>query len=124
MVLAQSWTDAERLVVVYYLSRGFSRNGILKLLQAKFGRDHSDDLIEQMLDNINLKEDQGGRVLPYDTQRQGQEWDLDAVDVVIAGLRGQLASDLADQLMSIQTSDETTVLQVYSQVFHFLFAPR
>ena len=77
-----------------------------------------------MLDNINLGEDQGGRVLPYDTQRQGQEWDLDAVDVVIAGLKGQLASGLANELMSIQTPDETTVLLVYSQIFLFLFAPR
>ncbi|CAD6583110.1 MAG: hypothetical protein ASARMPRED_001228 [Alectoria sarmentosa] len=99
-----------RMITFYYLSRGFSRNGILKLLKAKFGCDHSDDLIEQMLDNINLGEDQGGRVLPYDTQRQGQEWDLDAVDVVIAGLKGQLASGLANELMSIQTPDETTVL--------------
>lgn len=97
MVFTQAWTD-----------RGFSRNDILKLLRAECGCDHSDCQLIQMLDNINLNQDRP--VLPSGVQRQGQKWDLDAVDTVIDDLRRQLPTGRADQLMSVKTPDEITVL--------------
>ena len=73
-----------------------------------------------MLDNINLNQDRP--VLPSGVQRQGQKWDLDAVDTVIDDLRRQLPTGRADQLMSVKTPDEITVLPVCTHIFLFLFA--
>ena len=107
-------------MVIDYLSRGPSQNDILKFLRAECGYDHSDFQLIQMLDNINLNQDRP--VLPYGIQRQGQKWDLDAVDTVIDDLRRQLPTGRADQLMSIKTPDEITVLPVCTHRFLFLFA--
>lgn len=115
-----SFDDEARLVVLYYLSRGFSRNGILRLLIAKLSKHYTDFQVEKMIITHNLRQEEERKVLLYDTQRQGQEWDLDAVDGVISSLGSSLISGRAYELMIIERDDEMTVLNVSTLFPSFL----
>lgn len=122
MVLTSSWTVVEQLAVSY-LSQGFSRNDILKLLREESSHDHSDSELQQMLDNIILKQSQQGHTRSYHAQRPGEEWASDAVNGVIDDSRRQMPTGLADQLMTIQTEDENMVSLVYSLAALLFCAP-
>ncbi len=65
-----------------------------------------------MITEYNVRREEQGATLLYDTQRLGQEWDMDAVDGIIDKLKRQLPTGRADELMSIRSQDETTVLNV------------
>ena len=115
MELTQDVQESERPVVLYH-SRSFSRKHLLRVLETEVGRDHPDYQLKQLLGNINLEEDQHGRDLPCDTQIQGQEWDLNAVDRMIVELRRQLHTGDADGLIIIQATEEAVISLVYPSV--------
>ena len=116
----EGFTDEERLVILHFLSRSWSRKGILRLLIAKLAKNHSDLEVEQMITGYNVEQKEHGATLLYDKQRLGQKWDLHAVDGVIDKLKRQLPTGRADELMSIRLEDETTVLNVRVLVFALL----
>ena len=119
----ERFTSEERLVVLYLFSRGFSRSRVSEILRAEFGCGHSDDKLQRLLDEINVSQDQQGRIIPsHNSQGQEVEWNLDAVDPGISGLGRQLPADLADRLKRIQTLDGKMLFPVYSH-FSSSFVP-
>ena len=120
MERSEGWSNEERLVAIYYVSRSFSRNGILKLLTIKCGSERFDDQVQPMLEDMITEEGQQNRPPLYDASKRGKEWDLDAVDSMIDDIRSQLAPGVADSLMTINEGEALSVLRVCSNIFIFL----
>ena len=116
MELTQDQIDNERLVVIYNDSHLFSRTDILEVLKANIGRDDPYHPFKQLLETMNIKADQQGRVLPCDTQARWQGWDLDAIDRMIDDLKRQPRTGVIKVLISVQRAEEAKRSLVCSKV--------
>ena len=119
--LTQDSENDARAFVLYCLSHGFTRSDLKNKFRAKFGQDHSDHQIDRLIEDIELKEDQQGGALTFDTQRQRQELPLSKIDRVTDDPTNQLSTSVAGGLMNFQAADQTRALLVCSIKFLCLF---
>ena len=113
-------TDDERVVVLYFRSRGVSKKGISSLLNAKIHQLYPESVVEQMIKKCTAELEGQHKYVGHDTQGQEQEWDLDVVNDKINSISGRSGSGRVKELIRLESDD--AILNVSILLLSFLAA--